>query len=145
MQTALMWVGGSAIVVCALLVFYSFEDRKGERIVFPRFRHMLDHLVETLGRSLLRAGDFMGGRFLRLLIHYGLHTILKRLLLFLRSLEAKVEEIIRQNRRRAKDVTQPHVENHLDAIAQHKEEVALTEGEKRKLPAHCGSLQFVQK
>lgn len=130
-----MWVGGSAIVVCALLIFYSFEDKKGGRIVLPRFRLMLDHVVEACGRSLLRAGDFMGGRFLRLLIHYGLHTILKRLLFFLRSLEGKVEEMVRQNRRRAKDVTQPHVENHLDAIAQHKEEVALTEREKRKLRA----------
>lgn len=130
-----MWVGCSAIAVCALFVFYSFEDTKGRRIILPQFRTTLDRFVETIGRFLLRAGDFMGGRFFRLLIHYVLHTLLKRLLLFLRSLEARVEEMVRQNKKRAKDVAQPHVENHLDAIAQHKEEVALTEREKRKLRA----------
>jgi hypothetical protein len=125
------------VILGVLTFIYVVEDIKGHRVFFMRFRTVLDALlVRTVGKIESFMFSFTNG-FMRLLLHYGAHSILKRILAVIRRLETKVEELVRHNRKVAKDIGDAiRPKNHLDAIAEHKEEVALSEKEKEEMLTH---------
>ena len=132
MVLALAYVGGSIAVLLLLSLLYVIEDIKGTRIVLPRAREAFDRALLFMRQQLKASLLFFTHGFMRLLLHYGAHTVLKRLLSTLRSLEGRVEELVRKNRRVAKDIRASKEKNHLDAIAAHKEEVALSDKEREE-------------
>ncbi len=136
MIIAFTYVGVSIAVLLVLTFVYVLEDIKGKRIFLPNVRQVLD---VVLGRSIKKieslAFSFTNG-VVRLLLHYGAHSILKRILAVIRTLEQKVEDLVRQNRRIAKSLGSMRTNAHFTAIAEHKEEVALSEKEKSDLLTH---------
>lgn len=131
MFVALAYVGSSLIILAVLTFVYVVEDIRGKRLFLLGFRSYLDGLLLKLLAALKRFGSFFTHGFMRVLLHYGAHTILKRVLTTLRRLESRVENLVRQNRKIAKDIHTSKTNNHLNAIAEHKEEVALSEEERR--------------
>lgn len=130
MVAALTYVGVSVAVLSLLTVVYVIEDVHGKRVFLTSAREALDRLFASVAKLLERVSRFFTHGFVRLLLHYGAHTLLKRILSTLRTWEHKVEELVRHNRKVAKDIRSQKVGGHLDAIAKHKEEVALSEEEK---------------
>jgi hypothetical protein len=137
MVLALTYVAGSFITLLVLTFIYVVEDIRGKRVFLVSLRTKLDAL---LALALVKIEKFMysfTNGFMRLMLHYGAHSILKRVLAVIRRLEAKVEDLVRRNRNIAKDIRSSlRPKNHLDEIAQHKEEVALSEKEKEALLTH---------
>jgi len=130
MLAALTYVGISVAVVLVLTVVYVFEDLRGRRLFLTAAREALDRFIAAILQLLRRVTRFFTHGFVRLLLHYGAHTLLKRILNTLRNWEHKVEELVRHNRKVAKDIRAQKTDSHLHAIAKHKEEVALSEEEK---------------
>lgn len=134
MVTALTIFGGSVAVLALLIVIYSIEDSKGERVFLRTFRGMLDRGILAIIAAFGTATRFFTHSFMRLLLHYGLHTILSRLLNTLRDMEKKVEELVRKNKRVAKAIrAAKSSRSHLHEVAEHKQAVALSEEEKERL------------
>ncbi len=136
MSIALIYVAGSLGILSLLTVVYVIEDIKGKRVFLVGFRSALDTALSFVLSKIFSLSSFFGNSVVRLLLHYGAHTILKRVLAGLRTLENKVEDLVRQNRQVAKGITTAKTRNHLDEIAEHKEEVALSPKEKEKMMSH---------
>jgi hypothetical protein len=133
MVVALTYVGVSITVLTVLTVVYVVEDVHGKRVFIPRVRETLDQGLYIVALKLRDISRFFTHGFVRLLLHYGAHTILKRILNTLRGWEHRVEELVRHNRKIAKDIRAQKGDPHLNAIAQHKQDVALTEIQKEEL------------
>ena len=133
MLSALTYVGCSITVLALLILLYTIEDIRGKRLFLDGFRQWLDRVCAFILSKLSQLLNFFGMKFVRLLIHYSLHGLLKRILGGLRKLEKKVEELVRKNRKIATEIQLSKTKNHLDAIAEHKEETALSEKQKEKL------------
>lgn len=132
MIIALTYVGVSIAVLLLLTFLYVIEDIQGKRVFLPRLRVAFDEMLATIQRKIGSLVSFFTHGFMRLLLHYGAHTVLKRLLAALRTLESRVEELVRKNRRVAKTIRESKEKNHLDVIAEHKEEMMLSEKEREE-------------
>lgn len=136
MIVALTYVGVSVAVLAVLTFIYVVEDIKDRRIFFIGLRTRLDAFFSFVLLKLSRFISFFTHGFMRILLHYGAHTVLKRVLAGLRKLEKRVEDLVRHNRKVAKDIHAAKARTHLDAIAEHKEDVALTDTEKKRMRSH---------
>lgn len=136
MIAVLTYVGVSVAVLLLLTFVYVVEDIKGKRIFFTRVRSWFDILLLGIIAKLSVVVSFFTHGFMRVLLHYGAHTILKRVLNTLRNLEKRVEDLVRHNRKVVKDISAAKTRTHLDAIAEHKEEVALSEKQKEQMRSH---------
>ena len=136
MAVALTYVGFSLVALALLTFVYVVEDIKGKRVFLLSLRAKLDTLLSVLVTKFEQVAFSFTNGFMRLLLHYGAHSVLKRVLAVIRKLEMKVEELVRHNRKVAKDISAVKVRNHLDAIAEHKQEVALSETKKDEMRAH---------
>ena len=137
MILALTYVACSFLTLMVLTFVYVVEDIKGKRIFLLSTRIKFD---TVLALGLVKIEQFMysfTNGFMRLMLHYGANSILKRVLAVIQKLEAKVEDLVRRNRSVAKSIRKSlRPKNHLDAIAEHKEEVALSEKEKKAMLTH---------
>lgn len=132
MVIAFVYVGCSILALLVLTIVYTIEDVKGKRVFLVGVREALDRFLTAFIQKIsLWLYGFAHG-FMRLLFHYGAHSILKRVLSGIRGLEARVENLVRKNRKIAKDIRNK-TRTHLSDIADHKEEVALTDTEKEKM------------
>jgi len=137
MVIALTYVAVSIGMLGLLTFVYVVEDNKGKRIFLLGLRTKLDRFLTLILQKIERIMFSFTNGFMRLLLHYGAHSVLKRVLALIRRLETKVEELVRQNRKVAKDIggsIKP--KTHLGAIAEHKEEMALTSQQKEDMRAH---------
>ncbi len=135
MIIALTYVGISVLVLLLLTVLYVVEDIQGKQVFLVQTRARFDMLLYMLLAKLQKWVSVFTTGFMRVLFHYGAHSILKRILSMLRRLEARVEHLVRQNRKVARDLRN-RARTHLDDIADHKAEVALSDKEKQKMLAH---------
>lgn len=136
MVAALTYVGVSVAVLLLLTLVYVVEDIKGRRVFLVRARTLFDSFLLVLRSKLASIIAFFTHGFMRVLLHYGAHTILKRILSTLRNLEKKVEDLVRQNKKVVKNISSTKTRTHLDAIAEHKEESALSDKEKEEMRSH---------
>lgn len=135
MTIALTYVGISFVALLLLTVLFVIEDAKGERVFLVRFREFLDFIILQIVLKIQKWFSIFTTGFMRVLFHYGAHTVLNRILAGLKKMELRVEELVRKNRKIARDLRN-RKRNHLDDIADHKAEVALTNIEKEKLLSH---------
>lgn len=132
MVIAFVYVGCSVLALLVLTVVYTIEDVKGKRVFLVGVREAMDRFLNAfLQKISVWLYGFAHG-FMRLLFHYGAHSILKRVLSGIRGLEARVENLVRKNRKIAKDIRNK-TRTHLSDIADHKEEVALSDEDKEKM------------
>jgi hypothetical protein len=137
MGAALVYLGVSFGILLLLTVLYTVEDKKGGRVLLGGARASLDAFFLTILLGLTRLTKVFTHGFMRILLHYSLHRLLSRILDTLQLLEKKVENLVRHNRRVAKTIKQGSKEKtHLQAIAEHKEEVSLSEAEKKEMKTH---------
>jgi len=136
MIVALTYVAGSSIILILLTFIYVIEDFKGKRVFFVGFRAFLDKVLTACKVQLAKITSFFTNGFMRLLLHYGAHSLLKGVLAWLRALEKRVEDLVRQNRKIAKDIHAAKKRNHLDEIAEHKEETALSDTQREDRLSH---------
>ena len=135
MIIALTYVGISFTLLLFLTVLYVVEDIRDKRIFLVSARASLDVLLTAIAHKLRAWRYVCTTGFMRILFHYGAHSILKRVLLLLHRLEQNVETLVRKNRTVVRNL-RTKSRNHLDEIADHKEETALTSKEKEKLLLH---------
>ncbi|MFM2381760.1 MAG: hypothetical protein RLZZ76_527 [Candidatus Parcubacteria bacterium] len=136
MIVALTYVGVSIGALLLLTFVYVVEDIKGDRVFFLSLRDKLDAFFMRVLRKIELFMFSLSTGFVRILLHYGAHSILKRTLAFIKTLEVRVEELVRKNRRIAKSISAIRSKSHLGSLADHKDEVALTEKEKTDLMSH---------
>ena len=123
---------GSAVTLLLLIVLFKAEAARGERVVLGGARAGLDHLVIGIGNVFERIfGHFRAGVF-RATFHYMLHQVLGIVITGLTKAQRKLFLLYERHTRISRQIQKEH-ETHLDAIAAHKEETALTETQKRKL------------
>gem|GEM_PF-828474 len=135
MEFALIYLASSAAALVIIAGVFRVEDtRGGQRIVFGRVRTLFDWVVLWIIGVFRWLYEYIRYSFARLFFHYAAHRILKRLYIVTHFLEEKTEELLRQNRRTARRIsTERHERSHLDEIADHKEETALTREEIEKM------------
>ena len=104
MIIALTYVGGSFITLVLLTIIYAIEDAKGKRIFLVGLRAKIDSSLISLSHSISSWFFSFGHGFMRLLFHYGAHSILKRVLASLQGLELRVEDLVRKNRKVAREI-----------------------------------------
>jgi len=137
MQTALILLICSTLTLGIIAGVFRVEDaRDGNRVVMVRARKFFDRMVAVVTERLSKADTYLGRGFARLMLHYAAHGVLHRLLTFLGRIEKKVEHLLRSNKRVAKDIRTKKEKTHLDKIADHREEVKLTEEQKIKMRSH---------
>jgi hypothetical protein len=131
MEVALIYCGASFAALVFLSSLYLIEDAKGGRIVLSRVRGLLDAGLMKLLGGLQYIQRRLWSGFVHVILRYGVHTFLSGALAFLRRLEKRVEGAVRKNRQAVRKERQSR--NHLDEIADHKQAVALSDEEKRRL------------
>lgn len=137
MTGAFVYFACSALTLGIIAGVFRVEDaQQGRRIVLRRARAWFDGVVVSAGSKLTKFDTYLGRGITRLLLHYAAHSILHRLLALITRMEKRVEHLLRRNKQVAKDIQGTKSKTHLDEIAEHKEEVALTDAQKRKMRSH---------
>lgn len=124
---------GSAITLVILAGVFRLEESKGRLVLLPGLRAGFNYLLNSFYSRLHNWHPYLGQGFVRLILHYVMHGILRRLLNVVRFIERAVERLMRQNRQVAKTIdAEKRQASHLEAIAEHKVETALSEREKQR-------------
>lgn len=127
----------SAVALVFLAGVFRVEDaRAGELILLGGVRRWFDRTIRTATFKMATWHPYLGQGFARLILHYLAHTVLDRLLAVARALETWLERLLHRNRQVAKKIDAEKRQTHLDMIAAHKAETALTERQKQKLRSH---------
>jgi len=137
MFTALIYLLCSVLAFVVIVGVFRLETaRGGKRIVLVKLRTSLDAAVISVRSKISKVDTYLGRGFARLMLHYAAHGVLQRLLDFIGRTEQKVEHLLRRNKQVATDIRINKNKTHLDKIAEHKQEVALTEEQKLKMRSH---------
>lgn len=130
METALILVAGSALLLTILSSLFVVEDRRGGRVVLVSVRTYFDRLclyLFSFGRRILLA---IWRGFLGLVLEHGYRLVVK-LVDYLKGIEQRVEHAVLRNYHAAHKERRSRT--HLDEIADHKESTALSEEDKKRL------------
>jgi hypothetical protein len=125
-----------AFVVWTLVV--SVERKKGRRIFLSRFRGWLDHITQRAFVSMSRRWRHFARYIVQLNWYYSLHAMLQAFLKVIVGIYHYFERLFEQNRKKAKRLraekrklkTTP---SHLEEVATHKEETALSPAARERL------------
>jgi hypothetical protein len=124
-------VSTTALFVYSLVVY--FEERRGSRLMLSNSRAFLDKKMVQLWKTICHTSDYILHRVITLSWYYSLHTILKLSLKAIAGIYFAVEQILINNRNKARQLRRLSTTSHLSAISQHQKETTLSEKEKRKL------------
>lgn len=128
-----MYIGISGGLILLFLLLFRFEGKAGRRMVLPGLRAFLDKKVLQAQHLINRIGVYIGAGTIRMTFHYLMHKFLALLIYFIKAMESYFHRLQKRNRIIARTVQQTQAKTHLDLIADHKESVSLTEGQKKKL------------
>jgi len=131
MMPTLIYFGASTVMLVLLTVLYVSEDARGGRIIFPRFRRWLDKFLKYVITIVLGTILWVWDALVRLILRYGVYQMLGALVNYLINLEQRIEKTIFRQRDISDRTDRPR--NHLDEIADHKESIALSPDEKRRM------------
>ncbi len=131
MVATLIYFGVSTVLLGLLSVLYIFEDARGGRIILPRFRKTLDKILRYVIVVAIGTCLWLWGGLVRLVLRYGVYQMLGALVTYLINLEQKIESTIFRHKGSGDRSDRPR--NHLDEIAEHKEAIALSDDEKRRM------------
>jgi hypothetical protein len=137
MSLPLSFLIGSTITLVIMTGVFRLEDARGRVLVFASFRQALTRFLLWCVAWLQSFHPYIGRGFIRLMLHYSAHGVLKRILRLVRRIEQWIERVMRQNRQVAKSIdTQSRQQTHLEALAEHRVETALSDREKQRRRAH---------
>ncbi len=124
---------GSAVALIFYTLFLKAENIQGRRLALAGVRHKLDNGLASVVGGLSKVSNYVSSRVIRLTIHFIVHQFLVIILSILKFLESHISRLQWRNRILARRVRLTETKNHLDLIAEHQEENALTDKEKQKL------------
>jgi hypothetical protein len=129
-------VSACIFVLWALLV--SIEQRRGRRLFLVGLRSWIDHIVERIVASVLRRWQYLARYIVQLNWYYSLHAMLQGFLRVIVATYHYFERAFEQNRKRTKRLRAEKrkltsARTHLEEVADHKIETALTSAQKQKL------------
>lgn len=130
-ETLGLLVSGSLMVAFGGLFFV--ESKRGDRLVLGGFRGWVDKVLVAIHGALSKLHWHFGSGAVRLIIHFVLHRLLSSLVTFLNRIMDLVNSWRTKNRLAARSVRDAQEKTHLELIADHKTDTALTEKEKKKL------------
>ena len=125
----------AAVIVWSLTVVMVVvlvrERGAGRTRYFSRARGYLDQALTNFFEKTYEQIPVVNKEFVRQFFHYSIHLILSGVLKITRYMERMLREIVRLNKKKATAGLEKK-ETHLDKIAAHKQESALSEPEKKK-------------
>ncbi len=132
MDTSVYIIIGSSVVIAVLLLLFKMESKHNFRL-FSLLRHKLDNLV-LLGSRLLKklASGFTDGK-LRVVSHFLIHKILSFVIAIIKKIEGYFIYLQMRNKKVVKETQRDKNNNHLSAVKDHKDSVALSDIEKKEL------------
>lgn len=127
----------SLLVFCILLMIVRGERRRGRRFLLANFRMWLDSRLDVLIGYLSRKYDHFVRYVLQLNWYYSIHSVLRMWLRMIVKLYTYFEDVFENNRTKTKKLRaekrQIKTITHLQQMADHKVETALTPSQKRRL------------
>ncbi len=124
----------STVVFLLLVLLYILEDRRGDRLLLSSLRSRLDRGLLYIKRQIIIRSGVTLQQIVKFLLHHGIQTVLRKMLRFVRSIEERLEVLLRKHRHANKKARREKTSrNHLDEIADHREKSALTEEQKLEL------------
>jgi hypothetical protein len=132
----IFFVSTVAFTGYALLVI--LEERNTRRLVGGYFRDRLDIRIEKMGHQFDHHVKHVSKYLLQLGWYYGVHSVLRTILAALVSAYTYIEGIFERNRSRTKELRkefriQLSKKTHLNHIAEHRVETALTKEQQETL------------
>ena len=94
MYVALTYVAVSIGALLFLTFIYVIEDVKGDRVFFLGLRNKLDRLLTSILNRIELFMLSLSTGIVRILLHYGAHSVLKQILAFIRSFEQRLEALV---------------------------------------------------
>ncbi len=120
----------SSVFVAALAALFTFEGRRGERVL-PKVRRHADYLVLRSAHGIRHVVQYLTVHVVRQIAHYSLHLVLSSALAVMRTGERAVRNIMRTNKTLARSAERERASRtKLEEIALHKMEVSLSEKER---------------
>ncbi len=133
MTTALTILVCSTLTLACIAGVFRVEDaQEGQRIIFKRTRAGFDWLVLVCIGLYTNTRNYLSKSIFRLMYHYGAHTVLSRVHALTQRIHIRIEKAMRQNKQIARTIRSQKERNHLDEIADHKEETALSQEERER-------------
>jgi hypothetical protein len=130
-------LGVSILAFILLLTVIHKERRRGRRFFASRLRAWLDIYVDKVGHWTVVSWDHFIKYILQLHWYYSIHSVLKTILRVIMTFYEYFENVFEKNRKRTKQLRAEKRQlgelNHLQKMAEHKEDTALTPVQKRKL------------
>lgn len=127
----------SVFVFTIILAVVQKERRRDRRFFAEQVRSWLDERVDAAGKSILRGRDHFVKYIVQLHWYYSIHSVLRTILKVIVAVYTYFEHLFERNRTRTKELRaekrQLHELNHLQQMAEHKEDTALSPAEQRKL------------
>ena len=137
MTTALTYLACSTLALVIIAGVFRVEDaRDGQLVVLKKARLWFSKVVTAAFTKLSKLDTYIGKGFARLMLHYAAHNILRSLLLLIEKIENKIKSLLKRNTQVAKDLRLTKEKTHLDHIADHRIETALTDAQKKKMRSH---------
>lgn len=113
------------------------ERRRGRRFFAAGLRGWCDDRADQLERGTTRSIDHFVKYIVQLNWYYSIHGVLRTFLRVIVAVYSYFESVFERNRARTKQLRKEKREinelNHLQQMAKHKEETALTPAEQRRL------------
>ncbi len=127
----------SLITFTVLAVVTQYERRRGRRLFASQVRKWSDGVVDTVSRVLVKSFNHFTRYIIQLSWYYSIHSVLRTLLRGTITVYAYFENLFERNRARAKrlraEKRQLSEYNHLQQMANHRVETALTPTQQQKL------------
>jgi hypothetical protein len=129
----------SSVLFIAMTLVITLENKSNRRFVLTSTRDRLDSGILYVNAVIRAKYALILKRSLKLSWYYSLHTMLKAVMGLLVHSYDRLEQVVINNRARAKKVrAESRVllqDNHLAEIEKHKQDTALTSKQKKKLRA----------
>lgn len=136
-NTAITTVLVSGFLLLLLMIIIEKERRRGRRFFFVGLRGWLDAVVFAVEQWLVRSWQHFTKFILQLNWYYSIHSVLRAILKMIVAVYTYFETIFENNRTRTKrlraEKRKLKEKNHLQKMADHKKDLALTPAQQKKL------------
>ena len=127
----------SGLLLLLLMVIIEKERRRGQRFFFIGLRGWLDRLVGGFEQWLVKSWQHFIKYILQLNWYYSIHSVLRTILTMTVAIYSYFENVFENNRARTKKLRAEKrrlkEKNHLQKMADHKKDSALTPAQQKKL------------
>lgn len=128
----------TSLATFVVLVLVTQQERqRGRRFFAAGVRGWLDAKVDQAGKGIFGGFDHFMKYIVQLNWYYSIHSVLRTLLRGLVAIYTYFENMFERNRKRTKDLRAEKRQlselSHLQQVAKHKEETALTPAQQQRL------------